>query len=156
MPVVGRVVRADRVMSCLHFWVIDKRAALDQSQGQSAYGVPFIAATIPLRPLSVGLVNTGRSRVTSLDTHRDHKSSLSARCRFLWPRQTCPATHEVHKNALRGVHPKKVSAEVPTFWTVTVCGLSTLVEPTAVAAKISLGGIEKFSFNTELYFGKPE
>lgn len=50
----------------------------------------------------------------------------------------------------------KVSAEVPTFWTVTVCGLSTLVEPTAVVAKISLGGIEKFSFNTELYFGKPD
>jgi hypothetical protein len=38
---------------------------------------------------------------------------------------------------------------------VTVCGLSTLVEPTPVVAKISLGGIEEFAFNTELYSGKP-
>ncbi len=40
------------------------------------------------------------------------------------------------------------STALPTFSTVTVCGLSLLVEPGAVNAKVRLGGSARFSFNT--------
>jgi hypothetical protein len=36
----------------------------------------------------------------------------------------------------------KVNEALPTFSTVTVCGLSLLVEPTDVLAKVRLGGSE--------------
>ncbi len=42
----------------------------------------------------------------------------------------------------------KFSAVLPTFSTATVCGLSLLVEPGAVAAKLRLGGSAKSSLNT--------
>jgi hypothetical protein len=42
----------------------------------------------------------------------------------------------------------KSRAALPTFSTVTVCGLSLLVEPGAVGTKIRLGGSAKSSFNT--------
>jgi len=44
----------------------------------------------------------------------------------------------------------KFSAALPAFSTVTVCGLSLLVEPGAVTAKLRLGGSAKSSFNTRL------
>ncbi len=44
----------------------------------------------------------------------------------------------------------KLSAALPAFSTVTVCGLSLLVEPGAVTAKLRLGGSAKSSFNTRL------
>ena len=43
-----------------------------------------------------------------------------------------------------------VSAALPIFVSITVCGLSLLVEPTAVDAKLSLGGSEKSIFTTAL------
>ncbi len=43
-----------------------------------------------------------------------------------------------------------VSAALPIFVSVTVCGLSLLVEPTAVAAKLRLGASAKSSFATAL------
>jgi hypothetical protein len=45
----------------------------------------------------------------------------------------------------------KLSAALPTFSTVTVCGLSALVEPTAVVAKLRLGASAKSSFNTRIF-----
>jgi len=42
----------------------------------------------------------------------------------------------------------KLNAALPTFATVTVCGLSVLVEPTTVLAKLKLGGSAKSSFTT--------
>jgi hypothetical protein len=44
----------------------------------------------------------------------------------------------------------KLSAALPAFSTVTVCGLSLLVEPGAVNAKLRLGGSAKSSFKTRL------
>jgi hypothetical protein len=44
----------------------------------------------------------------------------------------------------------KLSAVLPTFSTVTVCGLSLLVEPGAVNAKLRLGGSARSSFNALL------
>jgi hypothetical protein len=44
----------------------------------------------------------------------------------------------------------KFSAALPTFSRVTVCGLSLLVAPGAVAVKLKLGGSAKSSFNTRL------
>jgi len=44
----------------------------------------------------------------------------------------------------------RFSAEVPKFSKVIVCGLSLLVEPTTVAAKVRLGASAKSSFNTEV------
>ena len=44
----------------------------------------------------------------------------------------------------------KVSVALPLLVTVTVCGLSELVEPTAVVAKLSAGGSAKSSFSTKL------
>jgi hypothetical protein len=42
----------------------------------------------------------------------------------------------------------KVNVAFPMFSTVTVCGLSVLVEPTAVLAKVRLGGSARSSFAT--------
>jgi hypothetical protein len=42
----------------------------------------------------------------------------------------------------------KFNAALPTFSRVIVCGLSVLVEPTAVLAKVRVGGSAKSSFNT--------
>ena len=39
----------------------------------------------------------------------------------------------------------KLSAALPMFSTVTLCGLSLLVEPQGVAAKLRLGGSQKSS-----------
>ncbi len=44
----------------------------------------------------------------------------------------------------------KFSTALPMFSTVTVCGLSLLVEPGAVNAKFRLGGSAKSSFNARL------
>ncbi len=44
----------------------------------------------------------------------------------------------------------KFRAALPAFSTVTVCGLSLLVKPGAVGAKLRLGGSAKSSFNTRL------
>ncbi len=44
----------------------------------------------------------------------------------------------------------KFSAALPTFSIVTVCGLSLLVEPGAVNAKLRLGGSTRSSFNIRL------
>jgi hypothetical protein len=44
----------------------------------------------------------------------------------------------------------KFSAALPAFSTVTVCGLSLLVEPITVGAKLRIGGSAKSSFNTRL------
>ncbi len=46
----------------------------------------------------------------------------------------------------------KFSAALPTFSTVTVCGLSLLVARGAVSAKLRLGGSAKSSFNTSASF----
>jgi hypothetical protein len=45
---------------------------------------------------------------------------------------------------------EKISAEFPEFSTVTVCGLSLLVEPGDVEAKFKLGGSARSSFSTLL------
>jgi len=42
----------------------------------------------------------------------------------------------------------KISAALPVFSTVTVSGLSLLVDPISVAAKARLGGSVKSSFST--------
>jgi hypothetical protein len=42
----------------------------------------------------------------------------------------------------------KVNVALPMFSTVTVWGLSVLVEPTTVLAKLRLGGSAKSSFST--------
>jgi len=42
-------------------------------------------------------------------------------------------------------------AALPTFSTVTVCGLLVLVEPTTVLAKLRLGASVKSSFTTSLF-----
>jgi len=42
----------------------------------------------------------------------------------------------------------KLSGALPILCTVTVCGLSLLVAPTAVVAKVKLGGLAKSSFTT--------
>ncbi len=44
----------------------------------------------------------------------------------------------------------KFSTALPTSSTVTVCGLSLLVEPITVGAKLRFGGSAKSSFNTRL------
>jgi hypothetical protein len=44
----------------------------------------------------------------------------------------------------------KDRAALPSLTSVIVCGLSLLVEPTAVWAKVRLGGSAKSSFNTRL------
>src|SRR6266566_3768774 len=43
-----------------------------------------------------------------------------------------------------------VSAAFPIFVSVTVCGLSLLVEPTAVGAKLRLGGSAKSNSSTAM------
>ncbi len=45
----------------------------------------------------------------------------------------------------------KLNAALPTFSTVTVFGLSVLVAPTAVLAKVRLGGSAKSSSNARLF-----
>ena len=49
-----------------------------------------------------------------------------------------------------GVIAENVNAVVPTFATVTDCGLSVLLDPTLVAAKFRLGGFAKSTLNTSL------
>ena len=60
----------------------------------------------------------------------------------------------VKPDAMVGFRPEvgtgKVSVALPLFVTVTVCGLSELMEPTAVLKKLSAGGSAKSSFSTKL------
>ena len=44
----------------------------------------------------------------------------------------------------------KLRAAFPMFWTETVFGLSVLVDPILVDAKLKLGGVAKFSIPTVL------
>jgi hypothetical protein len=44
-----------------------------------------------------------------------------------------------------------VKTALPTFSTVTVCGLSVLIEPTAALAKVKMGGSAKSVMYTELF-----
>jgi hypothetical protein len=86
-----------------------------------------------------------------------------------WPDASVPAVEEPALNsgqmdapllfsvkfaAILGLLPAlgigKFSAALPTFSTVTVCGLSLLVKPGAVGAKLKLGVSAKSSFNTRL------
>ncbi len=86
-----------------------------------------------------------------------------------WPVASVPAAEEpeltsVHEDAplvsrvkfaeILGLFPLpgigKLSTALPTFSTVTVCGLSLLVAPGTVNAKVRLGGSERSSFNTRL------
>jgi hypothetical protein len=46
----------------------------------------------------------------------------------------------------------KVNVAFPMFSTVTVCGLSVLVELTAVLAKVRLGGSAKSNFSMRLLY----
>ena len=46
---------------------------------------------------------------------------------------------------------EKLNAALPKFSTVTVCGLSVLVEPTAALAKLRLGASARSSFNTRIF-----
>jgi hypothetical protein len=86
-----------------------------------------------------------------------------------WPAKSVPAVEEpalisghaearplpsVKLAAMLGLFPLlgtgKFNAALPTFSIVTVCGLSLLVEPGAVNAKLRLGGSAKSSFSMRL------
>src|ERR1035438_10160859 len=66
-----------------------------------------------------------------------------------------PLVFKVKFAAMLGLLPilgtGKLSAALPTFSNVTVRGLSPLIEPGSVAAKLRLGGSAKSSFNTPLF-----
>jgi hypothetical protein len=65
-----------------------------------------------------------------------------------------PTLFNVKLAAMLGLFPLdgigKVSAALPRFHTVTVCGLSLLVEPTSVNTKLRAGGFDTFNSNTLL------
>ena len=70
-----------------------------------------------------------------------------------------PTLFNVKLTAIAGLFPLdgigRVSAALPRLNTVTVFGLSLLVEPTAVDAKLNEGGLDAFIFNTWLVLKSP-
>ena len=60
--------------------------------------------------------------------------------RLVEEEQTWPPVESSGKSS--GVaRPEKISGALPLFETVTACGLSVLLEPTAVVLKLSAGGV---------------